>query len=244
IIKSEAVADNFNRILKLIIMSWIERPERKSQNPAKKFLEWKSDKKCFVYYDKEAKENVEVALPFNFVILEHYHTVKGWHDKSESGIYSNEVFAIGSDEVEVKAFKGGLIAKGLYKEIKGQIKDAGAHYSRSIYAVTKDLEIVNIQLKGSGVSAYSDFINDFGDNNFDKHWVKISEAKELKKGKVNYSIPVFEKGQAIKDKSKLKPFAEELGEYMAEYLHGTPPNRDNSAVDKYEAEKDDDDLAF
>ncbi len=222
--------------------TWLKRPERKSQNPAKKFLSWKSDDKCFSYYDKQKEENVKVELPLNIVILEHYHTVKGWHDKSESGIYSNEVFAIGSDELEVKAFKGGLIAKGLYKEIKGQIKDAGAHYSRSIYAVTNDLEIINISLKGSGVSAYSDFIQDFGDNNFDKHWVKISGAKELKKGKVTYSVPVFEKGAKIKDKSKLMPFAEELQEYMLEYLNETPPNRERSAVDSYESE--DDDLAF
>ena len=222
--------------------TWLKRPERKSQNPAKKFLSWKSDDKCFSYYDKQKEQNVKVELPLNIVILEHYHTVKGWHDKSESGIYSNEVFAIGSDELEVKAFKGGLIAKGLYKEIKGQIKDAGAHYSRSIYAVTNDLEIINISLKGSGVSAYSDFIQDFGDNNFDKHWVKISGAKELKKGKVTYSVPVFEKGAKIKDKSKLMPFAEELQEYMLEYLNETPPNRERSAVDSYESE--DDELAF
>ena len=228
-------------------MSWIDRPEKKSSNPAKKFLQWKSDEKCFSYYDKETEKDVKIELPLNIVILEHYHTVKGWHDKSESGIYSNEVFSIGSDEVEVKAFKGGLIAKGLYKEIKSQIKDAGAHYSRSIYAVTNDLEIINISLKGSGVSAYSDFIKDFGDNNFDKHWVKISGAKEMKKGKVRYSVPVFEKGAKIKDKSKLMPFAEELSEYMQEYLNPTPPNRERSAVEQYEvndAETVDDELAF
>lgn len=77
-------------------MSWLERPETKSSNPARKFLEWKSDDKCFSYYDKEKKENVKVELPLTFVILEHYHTVKGWNDKSESGIYANEVFGIGS----------------------------------------------------------------------------------------------------------------------------------------------------
>ena len=228
---------------------WLERPKTKSSNPAKKFLEWKSDEQCFSYYDKQKEQNVKVELPLQFVILEHYHTVKGWNDKSESGIYSNEVFAIGSDELEVKAFKGGLIAKGLYKEIRNQIKDAGGHYSRSIYAVSNDKEIINISLKGSGVSAYSDFIKEFGDNNFDKNWIKISGAKELKKGKVKYSVPIFEKGQAIKDKSALQPFAEELQEYMIEYLNPTAPNRDNSAVDAYEnnlppAEAYEDDLAY
>jgi len=214
--------------------TWLERPERKAQNPAKKFLEWKSDQKCFSYYDKAKGENVKVELPFSFVILEHYHTVKGWNDKSQSRIYSNEVFAVGSDELEVKAFKGGLIAKGLYKEIKPQIHGAGGHYCRSIYAVSQDKELINISLKGSGVSSYSDFINDFGDNNFDKNWIEVSGAEERKKGKVKYSVPVFKASKPIKDKSKLMPFANELGEYMAEYLKPTKPNRDQSAVDEYE----------
>ena len=82
-------------------MSWLKREETKSKNPAKKFLSWKSEEKCFAYYDKEKEENVIIDLPFKFVILEHYHTVKGWNDASESGIYSNEVFQIGNEELQV-----------------------------------------------------------------------------------------------------------------------------------------------
>ena len=167
-------------------MSWIDRPETKSKNPAKKFLSWKSEEKCFAYYDKDKKENILVPLPFKFVILEHYHKVKGWNDASESGIYSNEVFQIGNEELQVKSFKGGKIAEGLYKDNKPTIVAAGVHYARSIYAVNNDLEIINISLKGSGVSSYSDFINDIGDGNFDKNWIEVTEAKELKKGKVKY----------------------------------------------------------
>ena len=39
------------------------------------------------------------------------------------------------------------------------------------------------------MSSYSDFINVIGDLNFDKNWIEVTEAKELKKGKVKYSIP-------------------------------------------------------
>ena len=200
-------------------MSWLDRPEKKQTNPAVKFLEWKSEEGKLSYYDKEKQENVFVDLPFSFVILEHYHTVKGWHDESESGIYANEVFAIGTEELKVKAFKGGLIKEGLYKEIKDKVKAEGAHYCRSIYAVTNDLELVNISLKGSGVKSYSTFVNDVlkGDHNFDKQWIKITGAEEKKKGKVKYSVPVFEISSKIKDKSKLEPFAEELQNYMIEY---------------------------
>jgi len=225
-------------------MSWLERPETKSSNPARKFLEWKSDDKCFSYYDKEKKENVKVELPLTFVILEHYHTVKGWNDKSESGIYANEVFGIGSEKLSVKSFKGGLIAEGYYKDIKTVVQNAGGHYARSIYAVTSDLEIVNISLKGSGVSSYSDFIKIFGDYNFDKNWITIKGAEENKKGKVNYSVPIFEKGQEIKDRSKLIPFVEELQVYINQYMEDTPLNRDNSEVDKYSSKEKEGDVPF
>ena len=86
---------------------WLNRPTKTNTNPALKFLEWSSKYKCFKYYDKEKGENVKVELPLKFVILEHYHTVKGWNDASESGIYSNEVLFLSSEELEVKAFKGG-----------------------------------------------------------------------------------------------------------------------------------------
>ena len=220
-------------------MSWLERQETKSKNPAKKFLSWKSEEKKFGYYDKEKEENVLIDLPFKFVILEHYHTVKGWNDASESRIYSNEVFQIGNEELQVKSFKGGKIAEGLYKDNKPTIVAAGGHYARSIYAVTNDLEIINISLKGTGVSSYSDFINDIGDGNFDKNWIEVTEAKELKKGKVNYSIPVFKKSNAIKDRSKLLPFAEELQDYMIDYK-----SEGTEVVRAKQKQEEDDDLAF
>jgi hypothetical protein len=226
--------------------SWLERPERKSSNPATKFLEWKSNDKCFSYYDKEKKENIQVQLPLKFVILEHYHTVKGWNDASESGIYANEVLYTGSEELEVKSFKGGDIAKGLYKDIRSKVIDAGGKYHRSIYAVTNDLEIINISIKGAAVSEYSKFIEVNGDNFFTQNWVEISEVVEGKKGSIKFASPVFKKSTEIKDASKLRPFAETLQSYMMEYMPKASGKRVGSVVDAYEASKkeEQDDLEF
>lgn len=219
--------------------SWLERPERKNINPAKKFLEWRSNDKCFSYYDKDKKEDVMVELPLQFVILEHYHTVKGWDDDSESGIFANEVWSIGTEEVNVRSFKGGNIAKGIYKDIRERIRGAGGHYARSIYAVTPDLEIVNISLKGSGVASYSSFMNDFGDHNFTKNWIKVTGAKEEKKGSVKYSTPIFEVGAEIKNVEAIRPFAQELQEYILSYLEPASSKRPASVVDKYNKAKED-----
>lgn len=87
-------------------------------NPAGKFFEWKSNEKTFVYFDKETKTNVTVPLPFKFLVLDELHTIKGWNDATESGIYANEVKFISRDEMVVKPFKGNEIARGLYKDIK------------------------------------------------------------------------------------------------------------------------------
>jgi len=226
-------------------MSWLERPEKKSSNPAAKFLQWKSNDKCFSYYDKETKQNVEVKLPLKFVILEHYHTVKGWNDASESGIYANEVLFTGSEELDVKSFKGGDIAKGLYKDIRSKIIDAGGKYHRSIYAVTNDLEIINISIKGSAVSEYSNFIEKNGDGVFTTNWVEVKEVVEGKKGSIKFTSPVFSKSTAIKDVSKLQPFAETLQDYMREYMPKGNRERIGSVVDTYlEDKKEDVDLEF
>jgi len=115
-----------------------QQESNKSSNPTTKYLEWKSNDKSFSFYDKSKGENVKVELPFKFIFLQHYHTVKGWSDASGSGIYSNEVYFIGSEPMSVKSFKGGVIAEGLYKDIKPSITNAGGKYHRSVYVMLED----------------------------------------------------------------------------------------------------------
>lgn len=165
-----------------------------SSNPATKFLSWKSNEKAFSYYDKEKGENITIKLPLKFQFLEDFHTVKGWHDKSESGIYSNEVKYISKEELKVKAFKGGEIASGIYTDIRAKVRDNGGVYHRSVYVVLEDGTIANIALKGSAVSAYSDFMNEHS-NKVEGQWIVVSGAKDMKKGATKYSTPVFEIGE-------------------------------------------------
>lgn len=177
-------------------MARLNRPTNGTTSPVTKYLNWKSNDKSFAYYDKEQGKNVLVELPIKFLFLEHYHTVKGWNDATESGIYSNEVYSIGKEELSVKAFKGGEIGKGLYKDIKEQIKNAGAVYHRSVYGMLPDGSLINFQLKGSGVKAYSDFYND-NNHLLDNQWIEINEAKEGKKGAVKFTTPEFKIGENI-----------------------------------------------
>ena len=190
-----------------------------SNNPATKFLEWKSNDKCFEYYDKEVGKKVKVELPLKFLLLEHYHTVKGFNDASNSGIWSNEVYYIGTQPMSVRAFKGGEIASGLYKDIKAKVNSAGGDYHRSIYIMFEDGSIANIALKGSGVSVWSDFHSD-NKNQFDNHWIEVLSAKDQKKGSVKYSTPVFTVGNVLdsKESATADAVAREFQSYMNSYL--------------------------
>ena len=161
-----------------------------SKNPATKFLEWKSDQKGFSYYDKGLAKNVEVSLPFKFVFLDELSTVKGWNDASSSGIFANEVKYLSEQPMTVKAFKGGVLAQGLYNEIKERVKNAGGHYSKSIYIMLEDGALANIQLKGSAVQGWGEFVK-LNREKMKYSWVNVASATENKKGKVVYSVPNF-----------------------------------------------------
>jgi len=171
-----------------------------NQNPASKFLEWKSNEKCFAYYDKQKKENVLIDLPIKIQFLEEFHTVKGWNDKNQTGIYSNEVKFISTEPLTVKMFNGMEVATGLYNDIRLKIIDAGGKYHKSVYCLLNG-ELVNLQMKGAVVASYGLFAN--GDklkkingnsNTFESNFIEINSFEELKKGATKYTVPVFQKG--------------------------------------------------
>lgn len=167
-------------------------------NPATKFLEWKSNEKCFVYYDKEAQKNVEVPLPFKFLVLDELHTIKGWNDATSSSIYSNEVKFISKEVMTVKPFKGNEIAKGLYKDIKDKVVAAGGHYTKSIYIMLQDGSLANLQLKGSAVQKWGEFTQKTRTRLVDE-WVVVAKAEDGKKGAVKFSTPAFTFESSISD---------------------------------------------
>ena len=208
-------------------------------NPASKFIDWKSNDKCFSYYDKETKENVSLPLPFKFLVLDELHTIKGWNDATQSAIYSNEVKWISKDELLVKPFKGNEIAKGLYKDIKEKVKSAGAHYVKSVYCMLEDGSIANLQLKGAACQSYGDFTAKTRSRLSDE-WIEVSNAIEGKKGAVKYTTPEFKFKKCLSDAEA--DLADEafntLEAYLKTYLIKSEP------VESVEPEIEEDDLEF
>lgn len=172
-----------------------------STNPATKFLEWKSKDKCFAYYDKDKKENVLLPLPLKIQFLEEFHTIKGFHEGSESGIYSNEIKTM-KETLTVKAFNQKTpIAEGLYNDIKHEVKSAGGKYGKSVYALL-DGEIVNLQLYGASISPFILYTSGDKKTNVKGHsqvletnFIEVNSYVDKKKGANKYTEPVFSLGE-------------------------------------------------
>lgn len=223
-------------------MAHLDRPQQESTRIADRYYEWSSNDQCLKYYNGE--ENVLVPLDNEeFILLEHYHVVKGFHQASSSGITSNEVFQISKEPMKVRSFKGGLIAEGLYKDNKQVINNAGGKYHRSIYAVDSRGEIVNIAFKGSALGGaksdkaadgkehkgWSDFYND----NNQSIWqgaFKLGPAIACKSGNVTYSIPNFQMGSKFTTDvydNVVMPAAKKLQDYMDNYRNGSADAKHN-----------------
>lgn len=208
-------------------------------NPATKFFDWKSNDKCFSYYDKEKQENVLVPLPFKFLVLDELHAIKGWNDATSSGIFSNEVKFISKETMTVKPFKGNEIAKGLYKDIKDKVVSAGGYYVKSIYVMLEDGTLANIQLKGSAVQKWGEFTQKTR-NRLPDEWVIVSKSVEGRKGAVKFHTPEFAFERSISDSES--DLADEafntLETYLKAYLVKAEP-----VVEEY-VEQDLGDLEF
>jgi hypothetical protein len=224
---------NFNSgSLNQFYMARLDRPQTTSSNPAKKFLKWNTKKKCFTYWDKDGEKDIDVELPLKFLFLEHYHSVRGWHGATDKGIVSNEVYALGKEELTVRTFGGIELGKGLYRDIKDSVKLAGGVYHRSVYIMLEDGTMANLQLKGAviggvkkdqavkkiDIDGYSEFYNK---NNrlLDNQWIEVNSAEDAKKGATLYSVPVFTLGSTITsdDDANANACAKVLQEYVKEY---------------------------
>ena len=221
-------------------------------NPATKFLSWKSNDKCFEYYDKETDAKIQVTLPFKFLVLDELASVKGWSDSLTGNIISNEVKFISKEMITAKCFhknsKGEKvmteIAKGFYKDIKDKVNTAGAKYHKSIYIMLEDGSLANIQLKGAAVQKWGEFTQRTKAR-LAEEWVIVAKAEDGKKGAVKFTTPSFAFEKSISDAEA--DLADEafniLESYLKTYLAKAEPivEEEVEAIDK---EEDKDDLDF
>jgi hypothetical protein len=204
-----------------------------ARNPTTRWFEWAGgDDGGYVrWYDKEAEKNVKVDGPFTFLLLDELSAVKGWHEPSSSGIFSNEIRDTRQDVLVVRSFKGGELASGIYANIRDRIKVQGGHYCASIYLAVKidnALQLANLNLKGAAAGAWMEFKRnaptkkDAAGKMVRAYFVdaiKIASFQEAKKGATTYRIPVFAFVSASEETNKQAAALDaELQTFLAEYL--------------------------
>lgn len=200
----------------------------RSQSPVRKFFKVQSGTGNVVYWDKAQSKNVRVDIPFRFVVLDSLATIGGFHEPSNSGIWSNEVRSTNKDILRVR-HKGGLLAEGLYSDIKDAVRAAGGKFANSVYIAYKEggeTALGNITFIGASVSAWFDFGKG---KSFDSDpGVTIAGFSEEKKGRTEYFVPVFERLAVAEDTLQE---AANLDRELQQYLDASLSRTDEPAND-------------
>jgi hypothetical protein len=168
--------------------------ENSNPNPAVRWFEWHGEQGTLRYYDKATKQQVDVGNDLTFILLDQLGSVRGWHDPSDSGIYSNEVKDTRQEVMIVKSFKGGTIAEGIYKDIKDRCNSAGGQFVANLYIAFKGddggLDIGSLRLKGAALGAWMEFSKAHRADLYSKA-VRIKGYTEGKKGRITFRVPVL-----------------------------------------------------
>lgn len=216
------------------------RPTNNAPSPVVRRFEWNGDGEAgnIRYYDKTAGKNIDVALPFTFILLDELATIGGYNEKSNTGIYSNEVRDTRTDAFVVKT-KAGVLIEGLYKDIKDRLEKLGGHFVASCYIAFKqddgDFAIGQLKLKGAALSAWMDFKKSNRAAMYDGA-VSITGFNQGKKGKIEFRTPVL----AVKDISNdSKQIAMDLDDEVQNWLdvylgRSTAPQSQAEQEDPYD----------
>lgn len=209
-------------------------PTEGARNPATRWFTWAGGEDAGYphWYDKDAKANVPVRLPFTFLFLDELTTIKGYHKRSKSGIYANEIKDTRQDVLVVKSFNGGEIASGLYADIKDKVKVAGGGFCSSVYIAYKDeqgqLAIGNFAMRGAALGAWMDFKKECGTKKDESgkavpgycvDAVQITGYVDDKSGDNDFRRPVFAlKGTSPETNAAAIALDRQLQAFVSDYL--------------------------
>ena len=212
-------------------------PDQFDPNPAQRFFEWDGADGLVCYYNKEKKENVVINLPFKFVLLNRVCSIRGWHEPSKSGIISNEIKDTREQILTVRAFKGGTIATGLYRDIKDKVVVAGGHYTANLYVAVrldpkaKEMAVAQLQLKGAGLNAWVEFERQHRDGLYTKG-IAITGKVEGKNGKIVFQSPVFEFIEISKETDdEAAKLQQQVADYLTRYFAKSSTAKVDSAAE-------------
>ena len=221
---------------------------RASVSPVERFFELRLSTGHVGFYDRDAKKDVQVTQPlpgweeekkyaanppFVFVVLDVLSVIGGYSDSKKSGIWSNEIRST-RDEKFVVRTRDGVMAEGLYENIKGDISDKGARFGNSVYIAFEESgewKLGNLKLIGAGVSTFFDFQK--GKRLDREPGVMINGWIGKKKGRNEYYIPNFAQWEVSPAELSV---AESLDRLLQQYLGergGAEPQQEAKSEDPW-----------
>lgn len=204
------------------------------ENPCQRWFEWSGSKGQVYYYDKPTQENVFVDLPFRFLMLDTLTTIKGFSERDQVGIYSNEVRSL--DRIlRVKTFDGRLIAEGKYENIKDSIKANGGKFAKSTYVAYKvgdELQLGNIVFMGASLGPWIDLEKQFGRSTLEQKAVVIIGSEDRQNGGIEFKSPTFKLKDVSKESNeKAIALDRELQKYLKNKVDVDLPEEQSEASD-------------
>lgn len=171
-------------------------PQERIPNPSTRWWDWNGQDGRLSYWDKTEEKRLTEPLPFTFLLLDEVSTVKGWDDKSDSKIFSNEVRDIGRDSLVVRSYTGGVLFDGRYN--KAAIEALGGAFHASCYLAYKTVAgyaLGNLSLHGAAVGAWMEFQKTTAKQQsptaiYEKA-ISLTGYAEDKKGSITFRVPTF-----------------------------------------------------
>ena len=171
-------------------------PQVRIPNPSTRWFEWNGQDGRLSYWDKTEEKRLTEPLPFSFLLLDEVSTVKGWDDKSDSKIFSNEVRDVSRDSLVVRSYSGGVLYDGRYN--KQAIEALGGHFYASCYLAYKaaaGYALGNLALHGAAVGAWLEYQKTVAKQQsptaiYEKA-IQITGYAEDKKGSIVFRVPTF-----------------------------------------------------
>lgn len=186
------------------------------ESPVRKHFKLRASTGDVVYYNKAEAKEVEVPLPFRFIVLDVLTTVGGFHEPSNSGIWSNEVRSSTKDVLRIRN-KSGLLLEGPYSEVKDRLKSLGGKFANAVYIAYQDgseWTLGKITFIGASVSAWFDFGT--GKRLDADPGVAVTGFSAQQKGRTEYFVPEFDHWAVpAHDLSAATALDRDLQEYLA-----------------------------
>ncbi|MBO9613392.1 MAG: hypothetical protein J7619_11885 [Dyadobacter sp.] len=191
--------------------------EFRPSNPAERFYDWRSDENAFCFYDKDMDARIPAPLPFKFLILRQSIRITGVDKQTNQQILSNEVRSVSKETLNVRLKDGNVLSSGFWSQIKEEVNAFGGHYTKIIYAMDADGNMICLRIRGKGLQAWGDTVGKNQRRQRDE-WISVIEYGEDFYDEKPFSWPLFEFGGSLSKEMSQRgdELYEELDAYYKE----------------------------